>query len=200
MIRLLFVGDGERDAATNPHLVEVITGADVDPTTVPWPRLARAGSGLDRKLLFALLMARDQDLQGLVATVDQDKSPGRDRLRSLERARVRDRETSPPLPTALGCADPHAEAWLLDDPVAVRTVLGLDPNVEIPTVRRVRSPKDELSRLHSRSPRADEPTRSILVEIAQALDPIRCQHSDETGFARFVDEVRDEIGPVVGES
>lgn len=200
MIRLLFVGDGERDAATNPHLVKVITGADVAPTAIPWPRLNEAGRGYDRKLLFALRKARDQGLQGLVATVDKDKSPGRDRLRSLELARAKDRETSPPLPTALGCADPHAEAWLLDDPVAVRTVLQLDPSVKIPNVRRVRSSKDELGSLHSSSPRAGEATRIILVEIAQALEPPRCQHSDETGFARFTDEVRHQIGPLANGS
>ncbi len=196
MIRLLIVGDGERDAATNPHLVKVITGADVDPIPMPWPRLNEAGRGYDRKLLFAIRKARDEGLEAVVATVDQDKSRSRDRLRALVAARTRDRETAPPLPTALGCANPHAEAWLLDDPVAVRTVLRFDPGLAIPTVRKVASPKDELTGLHTRSERAGEPIRTILVEIAQALDPIRCQHARETGFEDFTAEVRDEIGPL----
>jgi hypothetical protein len=197
MIRLLFVGDGERDAATNPHLVTTIIGAPVDPTAIRWPRLNQAGSGYSRKLLFAIRIARQERLMGVVATVDQDRSPDRDRLRELEAARTRDRESHPPLPTAVGAANPHAEAWLLDDPVAVRTVLGLAPDVGILTVREVASPKDEIHRLYRDSPRAEEPIRAILVEIAESLVPDRCQHGRETGFRHFVDDVHHEIGPLV---
>jgi hypothetical protein len=193
MIRLLFVGDGERDAATNPHLVTVITGARVDPTTRPWARLHEAGRGYDRKPLFAILQAR-QD--GIVAAVDRDTSPGRDRLRDLRAGRTRDREKHGPLPTALGLADPHAEAWLLDDAVAVRTTLRLPPDLHIPTVRRVESPKSEIARLHRTSPRSDEPIRAMLIEIAQSLSLDRCQHGGATGFTRFAQDVRDEIGPL----
>ena len=77
MIRLLFVGDGDRDAATNPHLVATIVGTEVEPATTSWPRLNEAGKGYDRKLLFAIRDARDKGLEGVVATVDQDKSPGK---------------------------------------------------------------------------------------------------------------------------
>jgi hypothetical protein len=196
MIRLLFVGDGERDAATNPHLVSTLTGSSVDPTTIAWPRLNRAGRGYDRKLLFAIRQARDDGLGGVVATIDRDRSPGRDRLRELEAARAKDRETATPLPAALGAADPHAEAWLLDDPVAVRTVLRLPRDAQIPNVRRIANPKAELTRLHARSPRADETARTILAEIAQALDPRRLSHERDTGFAHFADDVRHEIGPL----
>jgi len=199
MIRLLFVGDGERDAVTNPPLVATIIDTPIAPTPIPWPRLHQAGSGYSRKLLFAILKARDEGLQGVVATVDRDKSHGRDRLRELEAARTRDREAHPPLPTALGAAEPHAEAWLLDDPVAVRTVLGLAAAVRIPTVREVASPKDEIHRLYRGSPRAEEPIRPILVEIAQSLVPDRCQHDRKTGFLHFVEDVRHEIGPLVAE-
>jgi len=199
MIRLLFVGDGERDAVTNPPLVASIIGTAVAPTTIPWPRLNQAGTGYSRKLLFAILKARDDGLQGVVATVDQDRSHGRQRLRELEAARTRDREANPPLPTALGAAEPHAEAWLLDDPVAIRTVLGLNTDARIQTVREVRSPKDEIHRLYRDSPRAEEPIRAILVEIAESLVPDRCQHSRETGFRHFVEDVRHEIGPLAPE-
>ena len=196
MIRLLFVGDGERDAATNPHLVTVITGAQIDPTTRPWARLNEAGKGYDRKLLFAILQARQDDLDGVVAAVDRDTSRGRDRLRELQAARTKDREKNAPLPTAVGVANPHAEVWLLDDPVAVRTALRLPADVLIPTVRQVQSPKSEIGRLHRTSPRSDEPIRAMLIEIAQALSIDRCQHGHETGFSHFVDDVRDEIGPL----
>lgn len=196
MIRLLFVGDGERDAVTNPHLVKVITGASVEPTTRPWARLNGAGRGYDRKLLFALLQARQAGLEGVVATVDRDTSSGKDRLRELQAARTRDREKRAPLPTALGAADPHAEAWLLDDPVAVRTVLGLRVDLDIPTVRHAKSPKGEIARLHAASPRVNEPVRGLLAEMARSLSIDRCQHRRETGFAHFVQDVRDEIGPL----
>lgn len=200
MIRLLFVGDGERDAATNPSLVGTIIGVDVEPATAAWPRLNDAGRGYDRKLLFAIRSAREEGLAGVVATIDQDKTRGRDRLRQMIAARTHDRETAAPLPTAVGCAKPHAEAWLLDDPVAVRTVLALAANEPVPNVRRVASPKNELTGLHSMSPRAAEPIRGILVEIAQALDITRCQHAHETGFHDFVEDVRDEIVPLVAQA
>ncbi len=196
MIRLLFVGDGERDAATNPHIVERLISTRVEPRTIPWPRLHQAGRGYDRKLLFALRQARQEGLQGVVATIDQDKSPGRERLRSMELGRDKDRESAASLPAALGCADPHAEAWLLDDPVAVRDALRLDGQTPIPTVRKVKSPKDQLAALHAQSPRSGDPIRDILVDIAQALDPTRCQHTQETGFAQFAKEVAHELGPL----
>lgn len=200
MIRLLFVGDGERDAATNPHLVEKIVGDEVEPTARPWARLHGAARRYSRKLLFAIREARAVGLDGVVATVDQDKSRGRERLRELEGARDKDRETGPPLPTAVGCAKPHAEAWLLDDPVAVRRVLGLPGDAEIPNVRHTVNPKGELARLHSSSPRADEPAKAILVQIAQDLDVGRCGHARETGLSAFVDDVRREIGPLASRS
>jgi len=196
MIRLLFVGDGERDAAMNPPLVKALTGSDVEPTARAWARLNLGGRGYERKLRFAIRQARDEGLHGVVATVDQDRSPGHDRLQALKDGRSQDRETSPPLPTALGCATPHAEAWLLDDHVAVRSVLELDAETPVPTVRKAKSPKDTLTGLHTDSPRADVPIREILAEIAERLDPARCAHKDETGFAAFADDVRDEIGPL----
>jgi hypothetical protein len=42
----------------------------------------------------------------------------------------------------------------------------------------------------------DEPVRAMLIEIAQALSVDRCLHSRDTGFSHFVEDVRDEIGPL----
>jgi hypothetical protein len=36
----------------------------------------------------------------------------------------------------------------------------------------------------------------MLIEIAQSLSIDRCQHGRGTGFAQFVEDVRDEIGPL----
>jgi hypothetical protein len=196
MISLLFVGDGERDAATNPHLVGRLVSSPIEPRAIPWPRLNQAGRGYDRKLLFALRQARQEGLAGVVATIDQDKSPGRDRLRSMQAARVKDREAAAPLPTALGCAEPHAEAWLLDDPVAVRVALRLDAHAPIQTVRKTKNPKGEIEALHAGGARSAEPIRDVLVDIARNLDPKRCQHAHETGFEHFAKEVKDQIGPL----
>jgi hypothetical protein len=80
--------------------------------------------------------------------------------------------------------------------VAVRQTLRLDAEAVIPNVRKVDSPKDRLAGLHTQSPRAADPVRTVLVEIAQALEPRRCQHAKETGFARFKVDVEDEIGPL----
>ena len=196
MIRLLFVGDGDRDAAMNPPLLKVLTGSEVEPTSRAWARL-NVGKGYGRRLRFAIRQARDEGLQGVVATVDRDKSSGQDRLRELKAGRATDRETAPPLPTALGCANPHAEAWLLDDPVAVREVLELDADTVIPSARKAKSPKDALTGLITQSRRADASVRQILGEIAQRLDPVHCAHKDETGFAAFAEEIREEIGPLI---
>jgi len=195
MIRLLFVGDGERDAAMNPPLVEVLTGSEVEATTRAWARL-NVGKGYERKLRFAIRQARDEGLEGVVATVDQDKSSGQERLRELKAGRTTDREIAPPLPAALGCANPHAEAWLLDDVVAVRAVLKLDTDTVIPSLRKTKSPKDTLTGLITQSRRADVSVRQVLAEIAQGLDPARCAHKDETGFAAFAQDVDEEIGPL----
>lgn len=196
MIRLLFVGDGERDAATNPHLVKIIVGSDIDASHRAWKELRLAGGGNDRKLKFAIRQARDAGLDGVVAVVDQDKSGPGDRLRSLVAGRTADREMAAPLPTALGCANPHAEVWLLDDAVAVRTVLRLEPSADIPNVRKMTYPKDALEKLHAESPRAVDSIRDILAELGQALVASRCQHAKETGFEAFAKDVKDEIGPL----
>ncbi len=196
-MRLLFVGDGERDAATTLPLVETILGEKVEAETAEWARLHRAGQGYDRKLLWAIQRVRADALAGVVATVDRDRSPGRDRLRSLEAARTKDREVHPPLPTAIGCADPHAEAWLLADAVAVREAMRLEGNHPVPNVRKVADPKRALNDLHAASPRAQDPALQILADIARGLDPGRCSHRAETGFDRFVGEVRREIGPLL---
>ena len=171
MIRILFVGDGPADEVTTPPLVRtILEREDVRAEARAWARLHAAGRGYDRKLLFALRAARAGGLSGVVATIDQDRSAGRERLRSLEAARVRDRQTDPPLPAALGCADPHAEAWLLDDPVAVRSVLRLPGDARVPKSGTSTAPRRRStactrgvqgSTSRSRSFSARSPPRSI---------------------------------------
>jgi len=211
MICLFFVGDGARDEATVPPLVRTILQIDFSTLFQPWARLhaaerrgrpGRRLRGYGRKLLYAIRAARVAQADGLVATVDRDKAPG-GRLGRLREARAADRQQAPSLPTALGEAKPHAEAWLLDDPVAVREALELPGNAPIPSVRQSRHPKDTLHRLWERSPRIeagrDEPEIGVLRDIARRVDSTRCAHGRETGFQAFVTEVRRELGGLAGD-
>lgn len=197
MIRLLFVGDGPRDAATNPPIARTVTGGEFDAESMTWRDIRLHGEkGFDRKLLFILQMERSLRRAGVVATVDQDKSRGRHRLDSLRRARDLHRQKETPLPCAIGCADPHGEAWLLDDPVAVRTGLSLGTDIQVSNVTKVKSPKDALHELQRQSPRSRQEVIEVLGDIAKALDIRRCAHARETGLEDFVSDLRMEILPL----
>jgi hypothetical protein len=201
MRKLRFVGDGERDAVTVPKLVLGILRADFEHMASPWPRLHRGekkirgydlkGHGL--KLAYVLTEARQSGFHGVVATVDTDRSERGERLRQLKTAREADRSKFAPLPTALGEATPHNEAWLLDDPVAVRQGLNLPANAGIPDVRGCSYPKSALEELHRDSPRAAEPPLNVWPDIAAQVDAVRCTHKQDTGFEAFIAEVEAEL-------
>src|SRR3990172_6353730 len=186
MIHVLFIGDGPRDEATVPHLVRPILAVEFVPEFRAWKelRLHRRGHGVGRKLRYAMTQARDRNILGLIATVDSDKAPQRERLRQLQEARQQDRAKYAPFPTALGEACPHLEAWLLDDPVATRTALQLPADAQIPTVRETQSPKNKLQELVRASPfnRDEHTIIDVLSEIASYFDASRCRHQSETGF------------------
>ena len=194
-MRLLFVGDGERDAQTVPLLVEGILDIPIKVEMRNWFRLHGSGRGYDRKMLFSLRLARDQRVCGLVATVDRDKDPRRRRLAQLRKGLDKDRESHPPIPTALGEAVPHGEAWLLDDSAAVREVLCLAAEVKIPAVGKV-DPKAALNGLISESSLASE-RMMALRDIARAVETSRCPNAKKTGLATFVKDVKSELGPLV---
>jgi len=194
VIRVLFVGDGERDAAMLPALFQGILGVETRPETRIWKEIRlSSGGGFSKKLQFSILAARDRKLQGVVATVDRDKAPGRSRLAELKKGRDADRTKHAPIPTALGEAVPHGEAWLLDDAVAVRTVLALPEVIEIPPKEFARHPQKAIEKLISISTRRDERPREICAEIAKHIEHTRCHTAKETGFAGFVDDVRAEF-------
>lgn len=204
MPRLMLVGDGERDAAVLPPLVRALVGRDFTPETRTWDRLNRAESraggavvrGFGRKLLFALRSARADGLDGVVAVVDADRSPNHQRLADLQAARDADRRTHPPLAAALSEADPHNEAWLLDDHVAVREGLRLPRDFEIPGPTRERTPKAILQDLHRQSPRAGERPLEVWPDIAERVQLQRCNGRARNGLQAFADEVRVEICPL----
>jgi hypothetical protein len=190
MIRILFVGDGPRDHETVPPLVGTILGQQVAPEFRPWARL-HGKRGYERKLLFASAQARARDLRGLVATVDADRN-GRARLKALQAGRNADRTRHPALPTAIGCADPHHEVWLLDDATAVRTTLAIPMGESIPNVRRSKSPKKDLDDLITRFSPNDN-RRSLLRMLAEQVRPERCPHCRDAGLAAFMEDARNEF-------
>jgi len=197
-MHLLFVADGPRDEVTIPRLVETILNTKVEVSFLAWKgvRLNR-GSGYKRKLRFVLAKARDQELDGLVATVDCDKSPPGERQKLLREARDDDRKKIEitQMPAALGEAIPHAEAWLLDDEKAIREVLQIAGDQDISPVNR-KNPKDALNNLMMESGR-QETSMNLLQEIAANVDRGRCNHASETGFDAFVQEVQKELSPIV---
>lgn len=198
MIHLYFVGDGPRDEATLPRLVERILEAEVTPSFPMQQSFRFHGSrGYRGQVRFAIRAARDANASGVVMCVDADKAPKRQRLRELHAGREADRASAPPFPTALGEAVPHGEAWLLDDPVAVKRALQLAADVEIPTVRQTKDPKGALQALIEQSEIDADELLLILAGIARELHPSRCRHDNETGFNKFANEVRRELGPLV---
>jgi hypothetical protein len=196
VIHLLFVGDGPLDSAAVPSIVEGVTGSDVRADARHWARLHGSGKGYRRKLRFAVRQAQANDWQGLVATVDADRD-GQNRLRQLRDERVALREAEPLYPVAIGCADPHLEAWLLDDAVAVREGLGLDPSAKVPNVRDCASPKATLEQLHRDSPRNGDSRQEVWRDIAREFDQTRCPHVAETGFGAFAQDLTNELGPLL---
>ncbi|MEX2169818.1 MAG: hypothetical protein WD851_10945 [Pirellulales bacterium] len=197
-MRLLFVADGPRDCATVPELVQAIVKAPIAPVFREWKKLRLSrGSGYQRKLQFALLQARELELAGVVATIDSDKSPAGDGLMKLRSARDQDRKSTrvAQIPAAVGEAIPHLEAWLLDDPKAVREALHFPSDKLIPPVSKT-EPKNTLNVLIDESARS-EGMMDLLAEIARCIDKGRCNHSDKTGFESFVQDVRAELEPLV---
>jgi hypothetical protein len=187
MIRMLLISDGPRDEAVIPPLAERILNAPVKAEFKAWKDL-HLGKGYGRKLKFAVRSAVSNRVKLLVATIDSDKHPTGDGLREMERVVSTDPNCQGLVYVALGEATPHAEAWLLDDADAVRSVLRLDQSMKVPTVRQVDYPKDTLDGLLSLN-RGDDHRLDVLAEISRAIEPSRCQHAGETGFERFMESL-----------
>ncbi len=191
MINVHFVGEGPRDEQSMPALVASITQTPFQPTFSAWTKY-RVHS-FRKKLLLALHNARESNADGLIASTDQDTA-GPAKLRELHAARDADRQDNPPLPTALAVPNPHFEAWLLDDKVAVQEVYGI-PTERVRNVDEVDDPKAELSALFRSSELADagQTEFETLKSISSQLNPTRCQHRQTTGLRAFLRDLKDEF-------
>src|SRR5712675_1440937 len=95
--------------------------------------------------MYAARQARDANLEGLVAVVDGDRD-GRSRLRVLTKAREEDRQNAFVFPTAIGCALPHVEAWLVSDREALEVFIPAVAAGDLDAVHRSKRPKEALDR------------------------------------------------------
>jgi len=149
-MRLLLASEGGRDIGRSGHdperhagavrvLVARIVGHKLGRQLKPeevvarkLPRLHHGNgqpSGYPRKVDLAIKGAMVDGYTAVVIVVDRDRTPGRERLKSLEKGVAMARAGNCPLAdrTAVGVAIETAEAWLLADEVALNAVLGLDP-------------------------------------------------------------------------
>ena len=140
----------------------------------------------------ALLEVRRLGFDGLVAVLDRDTAPAGDRLDQAKAGVERDRSDlhRVPVPTALGEANPHFEAWLSDDGDAVRSVLKISAEEAVPGVADG-SPKVTLERLVADRGMDRDETKAA---VAAAVDVVRCRSAGDTGLAEFVAELRREFG------
>lgn len=187
MITIHIVGDGPRDKATVQLLAERILGIRIDATFKAWSAF-RAGP-CERRLKLAARAALDAGVPRLIATVDTDKDSFGEKLRRLRQTRTQDPTCSSLVQIALGEAVPHAEAWLLDDQVAVRDALRLPSGTEIPSTKNEKDPKQALEGLRRIGDRGGEPILEVLADIARRLDPARCTRAQHTGFHSFHEEL-----------
>jgi hypothetical protein len=195
-MQLLFVGDSPRDEAVVPRIVKSIFAYANLAAFRAWKEIRlNRGGGYERKLLFAIEVARDAGLDGVVGTVDCDRATPGERLQELRAARAKHHADAAATAKkiAVGEAIPHTEAWLLDDPKAIRDVLGIPSTTELPNVRGCASPKDELHSIICASPRSDEIAINLLAEIASGIEETRCNHRRETGLQDFLADVKSEL-------
>ena len=205
MPRIRVIGDGPHEQRVLPILLRRILAREVEcETRDAWQHIHQKSitigthrlAGYAYRLYAAIRLAESKGLHGVAAVVDADKDGPHARFKQLTLARDAIRHESVLMPVAVGEAIPHGEAWLLDDPAAVREALGLPSGHDIPNVAKCPSPKDALQKLHSGGPRCGDLPRDIRTSIAERLEEQRCNHAEQTGFGPFVREVRSELAPL----
>lgn len=187
MASVFYVADGPRDHATLPRLVESALHWPHDAAFEAWHDIKTHGRGYERKLAYAVRAAKARGHVAVVAVVDNDRArtPRLDALRSQREA-----ARGVGVPTAIGEAYPHVEAWLVDDVEPLRSILGHPATDRAPAGR---DPKAELDALIEAAGRADDHLVA-LGEVAAEVRLERCRRAHTTGFERFVHDVHAELG------
>lgn len=195
MIPIYFVIDGNRDSKSVPALVEKVLQRRIRPTTEIWYRMR--GQGYDKKIRFAVLAAEDEGAVGVVAVIDRDNGDGT-LLRRLKKSRDKEKRQNATYPIAVGEANPHLEAWLLDDSIAVRDALSLSTDVTVQGVLEADSPKNAIDSLIKSSASANEDRSAVLGSIAKHVEIKRFKQPKKTGFQAFQREVETEFQDHLG--
>jgi hypothetical protein len=179
-VKVLFISDGPRDVAALPAIVCGVLrapAAAIEPSdhSRPWSKVKGHGKGYCRRMQAMIALARANRIPARVCTVDCDNAARRKRLGDLHLARDNDRNRNSPLPAALGEARPHLEAWLIDDPDALRQALPSCRGTDMPSFSKIPKPKEWLNTLLDEDGCEDGPSRTAkIVEIANRLDHSRC--------------------------
>jgi hypothetical protein len=191
-VLLYFAGDGARDSASVPPLVERVLGTAFTVHATTWKEIRLRQGTFEQKVQFALRQAFDMGAAGAVITGDRDRGGKRELLKLFIKQRTKENHRSG-LRAALGVADPHGEAWLLDDPAAVREALHLEEGTEVPRVQDG-YPKELLQGLIDGSARAGDEVLVVLSDIAREVQLDRCRSATNTGFRAFVQDIQNELG------
>lgn len=195
MKSVLFVGEGATEQQCLPALLAwAAPSATVGEKSAfkAWADIpARSGKGgpLGKKLQLALQLARHAGHDAVVASIDTDDRKRGERLTELDTAR-----RPIDVPSAIGEATPHFEAWILGDSKAVRDALALPSESQIPAPTRC-DPKTALADLCRRSSTEFRTSPDAMVAVIRRMDLRRCTHARETGLADFNAELTRVFGP-----
>ncbi|MBI5494281.1 MAG: hypothetical protein HY904_04590 [Deltaproteobacteria bacterium] len=190
-MHILGVGDGPRDQAIMEPILCTLAGMRVSVEFKTWKALRVGGYAKAMKFVIREVFDAGARYGGVVAWADDD-GVSENRLKQLRDGR---NHSAPQfaVKAAVGVAVPHAEAWLLDDAVAIRQTLGLDSTVDVPRVTECAYPKTTLDALVKQA-YVGEDVMDALPRIAEALDPTRMTHAKRTGFETFQTDFQEQFG------
>ena len=208
---LLIVGDGPRDGFSLPPLIANGLGRAITHRFQDWHYVTirdgarvRTGSRMQggktvrRKLLFLLQTVLADGFDGLVIVADRDTAARRDRLREMTdwRAAARAEPEYHAVPIALGEANRHVEAWLLDDAQTVQEVCRLAAGAKVPAAD-CRQPKATVDGLLFA---AGFGLEDGLAALAAGVVPDRCRRAGDTGLKQFLSDLRNEFAGLAADA
>lgn len=200
MLSIFILGDGPLDNAMLPPIIKRVLDVETNPEFKAWKdiRLNRKSSkgGYAAKLKYAIRRVKARDsLQAVIAVVDQDKDNKGTRIVNLKEARDADRHHN--IPTSVGRAIPHGEAWLIDDHEAVKQGLGLPADAKIPSVNKTNNPKNALNEILQDLNDNMKSRKYAYESIAMNVQLPRCRFPEKTGFSGFVEDLETEFACLI---